>query len=75
MPFTPKQLPHPWTPSNPEGSQWYIPAWNPGYYLHKDCVIRQGIFYHGQQMGYYATEAEALDMVAKFQAENPEAAR
>ena len=71
--FIPQQIPHPCTPSNPEGMQWYVPAWHPGYYLHRDGVVRQNIFYHGEQLGYYKTREEAQATVAKFQAKNPEA--
>jgi hypothetical protein len=47
---------------------WYVPAWNAGYYLHRDGVVRQHIFHHGERLGYYATEAEALAAIAKFEA-------
>jgi hypothetical protein len=68
MNLTPKQLPHPWTPSNPEGMAWYVPARNLGYYIHRDGVVRQNIFYHGERFGYYESEAEALAAIAKFEA-------
>jgi hypothetical protein len=70
MQLTPKQLPHPWTPSNPEGMAWYVPAWRAGYYLHRDGVVRQRILHGGERLGYYATEAEALAVIAKFQSAN-----
>lgn len=73
MNLTPKQLPHPWTPSNPSEMAWYVPAWRPGYYLHRDGVVRQHIFHHGERLGYYATEAEALATIAKFEKANKEA--
>jgi hypothetical protein len=75
MNLTPKQLPHPWTPSNPEGMAWYVPAWRPGYYLHRDGVVRPHIFQHGERAGYYATEAEALATIAKYEAKHKEAAQ
>jgi hypothetical protein len=34
--------------------------------------VRQDIFYHGERLGYYATEAEALAAIAKFEAANSE---
>jgi hypothetical protein len=52
---------------------WYIPAWRPGYYLHRDGVVRQHIFHHGERLGYFATEAEALAAIAKFEKANQEA--
>ena len=75
MNLIPKQLPHPWTPSNPEGMAWYVPAWRPGYYLHRDGVVRQHIFHHGERLGYYESEAEALAVIAKFEAKHKEAAQ
>jgi len=68
--LTPKQLPAPSQDQRhmPDEMAWYIPAWRPGYYLHRDGVVRQHIFHHGQRLGYYATEAEALAVIAKFQA-------
>jgi hypothetical protein len=68
MQLTPKQLPHPWTPSNPEGMAWYVPAWNPGYYLHRDGVVRHSTFHGEKRLGYYESEAEALAAIAKFEA-------
>ena len=47
--------------------QWYVPAWNPGYYLHRDGVVRQHIFHHGERLGYYATEAEAQAAIDAYQ--------
>jgi hypothetical protein len=47
---------------------WYVPAWRPGYYLHRDGVVRQHIFHHGERLGYYATEADALAVIAKYEA-------
>jgi hypothetical protein len=52
---------------------WYIPAWRPRYYLHRDGVVRQSTFHHGERLGYYATEAEALAVIAKFEKANQEA--
>ena len=75
MQLTTKQLPHPWTPSNPGKMAWYIPAWRPGYYLHRDGVVRQSTFHHGERLGYYATEAEALAVIAKFEKANQEATK
>ena len=72
MNLTPKQLPHPWTPSQPDGMAWYVPAWQPGYYLHRDGVVRQNIFHNGDRLGYYATEADALAAIAKFEKANAE---
>jgi hypothetical protein len=68
--FTPKriELPRSCGPS----PQWYVPAWQPGYYLHRDGVVRQNIFHNGEQLGYYETEAEALEVIAKFQKANQE---
>jgi hypothetical protein len=68
MNLTPKQLPHPWTPSNPGKMAWYVPAWRPGYYLHRDGVVRQSTFHNGERLGYYATEAEALAVIARYEA-------
>jgi hypothetical protein len=31
-------------------------------------VVRQHIFYHGERLGYFATEAEALAVIAKYEA-------
>jgi hypothetical protein len=47
---------------------WYVPAWRPGYYLHRDGVVRQHIFHNGERLGYYASEAEALAVVLKYEA-------
>jgi hypothetical protein len=47
---------------------WYVPAWRPGYYLHRDGVVRQHIFHRGERLGYYKSEAEALAVIAKFEA-------
>jgi hypothetical protein len=52
---------------------WYVPAWRPGYYLHRDGVVRQHIFHHGERLGSYESEAEALAVIAKFQAKQAEA--
>jgi hypothetical protein len=70
MNLTPKQLPHPWTPSRPEGMAWYVPAWRAGYYLHSDGVVRQSIMHNGDRLGYYATQEDALAAIAKFQSAN-----
>ena len=68
--FTPKRIELP--RSSGPSPQWYIPAWNPGYYLHRDGVVRQHIFYHGERLGYYKSEAEALAAIAKFEKANQE---
>jgi hypothetical protein len=47
---------------------WYVPAWRPGYYLHRDGVVRDSTYHHGERLGYYETEAEALAAITKFQA-------
>jgi hypothetical protein len=70
--FTPKQIS---AKSSVVPNQWYVPAWRPGYYLHRDGVVRQNIFHGGERLGYYATEAEALATIAKFQEANKEVAK
>jgi hypothetical protein len=35
--------------------------------------VRQHIFYHGERLGYYKSEAEALAAIAKFEKANKEA--
>jgi hypothetical protein len=37
--------------------------------------VRQHIFYNGERLGYYATEAEALAAIAKFEKANQEATK
>jgi hypothetical protein len=64
--LTPKQII--FMQSSGPSPQWYVPAWNPGYYLHRDGVVRRNIFHNGKRLGYYATEAEALAAIAKFEA-------
>jgi hypothetical protein len=49
---------------------WYVPAWRPGYYLHRDGVVRQNIFYRGERLGYFTSKAEALEAIAKFESAN-----
>ena len=66
--LTPKRIELP--RSSGPSPQWYVPAWRPGYYLHRDGMVRQHIFHHGERLGYYATEAEALAAIAKFQESN-----
>ena len=70
MKLTPKQIPHPWTPSRPEGMRWYVPAWTPGYYLHRDGVVRHSTYHGGERTGYFDTEADALVAIEKFEAAN-----
>ena len=68
--FTPKQIS---AKSSVVPNQWYVPAWRPGYYLHRDGVVRRNIFFHGERLGYYKSKAEALAAIAKFEAKNAEA--
>jgi hypothetical protein len=34
--------------------------------------VRQHIFHHGERLGYYATQEEALAAIAKFEKANSE---
>jgi hypothetical protein len=48
---------------------WYVrAAASFSNYLHADGVIRESIRHGGNDSGYFATEAEALAAIAKFQA-------
>jgi len=53
---------------------WYVGVKDDYYYyLHADGVIRDGATHSGNYSGYFATEAEALAVIAKFEAANKEA--
>jgi hypothetical protein len=48
---------------------WFVGVENDVYhYLHRDGVIRESIVYFGENMGYFATEAQALAAIEAYQA-------
>ena len=64
--ITPKQLPHPWTPSDQGNQPWYVPVEAVGYYLHTDGEVRQGILNEGRATGYFDTKEQANEAISKM---------
>jgi hypothetical protein len=53
---------------------WYVGVKDDYYhYLHADGVIRDGATHSGNDSGYFTTEAEALAVIARYEAKQAEA--